>query len=359
MRSLGELFVIGFSGNLGARKFTQHAHFYLLPELPFSVLRYLEIFFAGQILASWLIFRHGVRVLITQSPYEGVAAVFAKKIAAWFRREVMLVVESHGDFEESLFMQRQVFMPRLYRLVMRRVAGFTLRHADSLRAVSNSTREQLKRWAPGKPTFQFVAWTDIETFLQAGPKRDAQFSQVILYAGVLIPRKGVHHLISAFIRIAQDFPQSRLVIAGSDDSRTYAAGLRAQVEQAGLAGRIEFLDKMPQARLASRMREACLLVLPSYSEGLPRVIYEAMAAGLPVVASSVSGIPEIVQESVTGFLVQPGDENALAERMQWVLRHPIDAREMGRRAHDCADRAFSTEAYVGAYHRMLGAFGSV
>jgi glycosyltransferase involved in cell wall biosynthesis len=271
----------------------------------------------------------------------------------------MLVVESHGDFEESLFMQRQVFMPRLYRLVMRRVAGFTLRHADSLRAVSNSTREQLKRWAPGKPTFQFVAWTDIETFLQAGPKRDAQFSQVILYAGVLIPRKGVHHLISAFIRIAQDFPQSRLVIAGSDDSRTYAAGLRAQVEQAGLAGRIEFLDKMPQARLASRMREACLLVLPSYSEGLPRVIYEAMAAGLPVVASSVSGIPEIVQESVTGFLVQPGDENALAERMQWVLRHPIDAREMGRRAHDCADRAFSTEAYVGAYHRMLGAFGSV
>jgi glycosyltransferase involved in cell wall biosynthesis len=100
-------------------------------------------------------------------------------------------------------------------------------------------------------------------------------------------------------------------------------------------------------------------VLPSYSEGLPRVIYEAMAAGLPVVASSVSGIPEIVQESVTGFLVQPGDENALAERMQWVLRHPIDAREMGRRAHDCADRAFSTEAYVGAYHRMLGAFGSV
>jgi glycosyltransferase involved in cell wall biosynthesis len=84
-----------------------------------------------------------------------------------------------------------------------------------------------------------------------------------------------------------------------------------------------------------------------------------MAAGLPVVASSVSGIPEIVQESVTGFLVQPGDENALAERMQWVLRHPIDAREMGRRAHDCAERAFSTEAYVGAYHRMLGAFGSV
>ena len=359
MRSLGELFVIGFSGNLGARKFTQHAHFYLLPELPFSVLRYLEIFFLGQVLASWLIFRHGVRVLIAQSPYEGVAAVIAKRIAGWFGREVMLVVENHGDFEESLFMQRQVFLPRLYRLVMRRVAGFTLKHADSLRAVSNSTREQLKRWAPGKPTFQFVAWTDIETFLQAGIKRDAQFSQVILYAGVLIPRKGIHHLISAFIRVAQNFPHSRLVIAGSVDNRPYAARLKSQVEQAGLTERIEFLGKMPQVSLASRMREACLLVLPSYSEGLPRVIYEAMAAGLPVVASSVSGVPEIVQESVTGFLVQPGDENALAERMRWVLQHPMDAREMGRRAHDCAERVFSTEAYVGAYHQMLAVSRSV
>lgn len=359
MRSLGELFVIGFSGTLRARKFTQHAHFYLLPELPFSLLRYLEIFFLGQILASWLIFRHGVRILIAQSPYEGFTAVIAKRIAGWFGREVTIVVENHGDFEESLFMQRRVFLPRLYRAVMSRVARFTLRNADLLRAVSSSTREQLIRWAPGKPTFKFVAWTDIETFLQAGVKREAQGSQVILYAGVLIPRKGIHHLITAFVRVAQDFPESRLIIAGSHDNRGYAARLKAQIEQAGLVERIELLGKMPQVGLASRMGEACLLVLPSYSEGLPRVIYEAMAAGLPVVATAVSGIPEIVQESVTGFLVQPGDENALEERIRWVLQYPGDAREMGRKGHDRAERAFSPETYVGAYHRMLEASGGV
>lgn len=353
MKPLGEVFVVGFSGDLRARKFTEHAHFYLLPELPLSVLRYLEILLAGQILACWLIFRHGVRIFVTQSPYEGAAAVFAKKVGSWFGREVMLVVESHGDFEESLFMQRKIFLPRFCRLVMRHTASFALKHADSLRAVSNSTREQLRQWAPGKPTFQFVAWTDIEPFLQAGVRRDGQFSQVVLYAGVLIPRKGIHHLINAFIRIAQDFPQSRLVIAGSEDNRSYAEQLKTQIKQANLTGRIEFVDKMSQVNLARRMCEACLLVLPSYSEGLPRVVYEAMAAGLPVIASAVSGIPDVVQDGVTGFLVQPGDEAALAEKIRWILEHPEETQAMGRRARLSAERFFSTDMYVDAYRQLL------
>jgi glycosyltransferase involved in cell wall biosynthesis len=357
MKSLGEMFVIGFSENLKPQKFREYADFYLLPNLPLPVLRYLEIFVLGQILACWLIFRHGVEVFVTQSPYEGLAAVLAKKIAGCFGRKVMLVVENHGDFEESLFMQRRILLPRLYRWIMRYVAGFTLKHADALRAVSNSTRAQLNRWAPGKPTFQFVAWTDIETFLKAGVDRDGQFSQIILYAGVLIPRKGIHHLINAFARVAQEFPQSRLVIAGPEDNKLYVAQLRTQVKGADLDGRLQFVDKMPQVELARWMREACLLVLPSYSEGLPRVVYEAMAAGLPVIATAVSGIPEIVQNGATGFLVPAGDENALAERMRWVLRHPDDASELGRRARAVAERAFSTEAFVAAYHRLFEGHG--
>jgi glycosyltransferase involved in cell wall biosynthesis len=203
--------------------------------------------------------------------------------------------------------------------------------------------------------FQFVAWTDIENFHKAGIHRGSQFSQVVLYAGVLIPRKGIHHLISAFSSVAETFPQSRLIIAGPEDNRPYAAGLKALIKQAGLSERIEFVDKLTQEKLAHRMREACLLVLPSYSEGLPRVVYEAMAAGLPVVASAVSGIPELVQDGVTGFLVAPGDENTLADRIRWMFEHPNDAQEMGRRARVWAERVFSTEVYVNGYREILKA----
>ena len=126
------------------------------------------MFVLGPFLALWLILRHGVQVLVAQSPYEGFAAALAKKVAGWCGCRVALVVENHGDFEESLFMQRRIRLPRLYRFLMRRVAGFTLKHADGLRAISRSTRAQLERWVPGKPLVQFPTWTDIEVFLQAG-----------------------------------------------------------------------------------------------------------------------------------------------------------------------------------------------
>ena len=106
MSSLAEVFVIGFSHDLGPRRFVQHACFYLLPKLPLPILRYAELSMFGPLLVLWLIFRHGVQVIVAQSPYEGVCAALAKKIAGWFGYRVALVVETHGDFEESLFMQR-------------------------------------------------------------------------------------------------------------------------------------------------------------------------------------------------------------------------------------------------------------
>jgi len=353
MKSLGEMFVIGFSANLRPQKFKEYAAFYLLPNLPLPALRYLEIFVLGQILACWLILRHGVQVLVAQSPYEGFAAALAKKITSWFGHKIVLVVESHGDFEESVFMQRRMSFPTLYRLVMRRTATFALKHADLLRAVSNSTREQLKRWAPDKRVFQFATWTDIELFLEAAADEREASCQDILYAGVLIPRKGVHHLINAFVCLANDFRQTRLFIVGYEENKTYAAELKEQVERLGLDGRVQFVGQVQQAELAVWMRRACMFVLPTYSEGLPRVVFEAMAARLPVVATNVSGIPDVLQDCVTGFTVCPGDEVALAEKIRWILEHPDKAREMGQRARAFAEGFFSTEEYVQNYARMF------
>ena len=85
------------------------------------------------------------------------------------------------------------------------------------------------------------------------------------------------------------------------------------------------------------------------------MVFEAMSAGLPVIATAVSGIPEIVEEGQTGFLIQPGDEAALADKMRWMLEHPKDAQQMGRQAYDFATQRFSSEAYVQAYSNMFHA----
>jgi glycosyltransferase involved in cell wall biosynthesis len=352
LSELGEMFVIGFSQDLRPRRFTQHAHFYLLPKFPLPVLRYLAMFTVGPALTLWLILRQGVRILVAQSPYEGFAAAVAKVLARLVGFQVVLIVENHGDFEVSLFLQRQVRCQNLYRWLMRRTARFALHHADLLRAVSNSTRKQLETWSPGKPIVQFPTWTDIEVFLKAGEGDEAK-EPVILYAGVLIPRKGVHHLLRAFAKVAQEFPEVRLEIVGRDENPEYAEELCQEVLRLGLNGRVSFVGEVPQVELANRMRRSRVFVLPSLSEGLGRVVVEAMATGTPVIGSHVDGIPEIVQEGLTGFLVPPGDEEALAERLRWVLKHPQEAKAMGHRAREFARSFFSPEAYLAGYRRLF------
>jgi glycosyltransferase involved in cell wall biosynthesis len=359
LQALGELFVIGFAQDFCPRRFTENAHFYLLPQLPLAILRYAEIVSAGLCLACWLIFRHGVQVMVAQSPYEGFAAAWAKKIANMFGYKVTLIIESHGDFVESLFLQRHILLPKLYSFLMRWVARFTLRHADVLRVVSHSTEQQLEHWEPGKPIYQFPAWTDVDTFLQAGSEDTEGAGQHILYAGVLTPLKGVHHLIDAFASIAQHCPQMSLILVGHASNKAYAAMLHEQVGRLRLAGRVQFVAQVPQWELARWMRKACVLVLPSTSEGLPRVIIEAMATGLPVIGSCVGGIPEMIENGVTGFLVLPGDATALADRLRWVLEHPKEAREMGRRARTFVQHFFSTTAYVQGYQQIFAAAQAV
>lgn len=352
MSSLAELFVIGFSQDLRLRMFTEHARFYLLPALPLHVLRYLEIFVLGQILIFWLIVRHRVQVVVAQSPYEGFAAALALKCAGWLGYQMRLVVEVHGDFERSLFLYRRIRFRGLYRFLMNHVALYSFKQANLLRAISDSTKEQLLRWAPEKTIVQFPAWTDIDTFLQAGrTKKDV--TQSVIYAGVLNPIKGIHHLINAFSLVAGQCPSAQLLIVGNDENKSYCATLMKQIKTLDLQVRVRILGVVPQSELALWMANSSVLVLPSLSEGLPRVIIEAMATGTPVIASRVGGIPELVEDGIRGFLIPPGDENSLSQKIRWVLENPDKGRAMGDCARTFAEQLFSTESYVKGYRQIF------
>lgn len=353
MKSLGDLFVIGFSTNLRSQRFTAHARFYLMPQLPLPILRYLELFVLGQLLVFWLIVRHRIEVVIAQSPYEAFIAALPIKLAKWFGHEAGLVVEVHGDFARSVFMYRRIRFRSLYGCVMKHVADYSIRQADVLRAISDATAEQLRRRAPTKAIVQFPAWTDFETFLRSGANREAEFSDTILFVGVLIPLKGIHHLINAFSLIAAHFPSVQLSIVGKAENKAYAEGLKTQVSKLALNDRVHFMEPVAQSELAERMSKAAVVVLPSLSEGLGRVIIEAMATGTPAIGSRVGGIPELIEDEYSGFLIPPADERALADKLRWILEHRDDARAMGERARVFAAQHFSTAQYLHGYRRIF------
>lgn len=346
------MFVIGFADGMRPRHFTQEAHFYLLPKLPLPVMRYLLILLWGGWLALWLIFRHGVNVIVTQSPYEGAVGGLVKQIAKLLGKPVALIIENHGDFEKVVFQQRRVKFAGVYRWFMHRAAIYAFHHADALRAISGATYQQLQQWSSNKPIEQFITWTDDRVFRQSRREIPLSQAQDVIYVGVLTPLKGVHFLLQAFAQIASEYLQSGLLLIGKGENPEYAAQLEERVKNLGLTDRVKFLGALVQADLAYQMGRARVLVLPSTSEGLGRVLLEAMLCGTPAIGSRVGGIPELIRDGENGYLVPPGDVEQLADALRKVLGDP-HIEEMGERARQFAEQFFSPEAYLEGYRRLL------
>jgi colanic acid/amylovoran biosynthesis glycosyltransferase len=147
----------------------------------------------------------------------------------------------------------------------------------------------------------------------------------IVAVGTLHEVKGQTHLVEACRRLVADGVDVRCELIGDGPDRE---ALTAQIQAAGLSDRVRLLGLLPHDRLAERMRAADVLVAPSVPssdgrrEGLPVVLMEAMATGLAVVASDLSGIPELVEDDVTGLLTPPGDAVAIAAALARLARDP-------------------------------------
>lgn len=150
---------------------------------------------------------------------------------------------------------------------------------------------------------------------------------LLVFVGALEKDKGVHELGQAFERMTGSLPRLTLVAVGDGPLRYHLECLGARLQG---GGRVLLPGTVPAEMVADFMRAADVLVHPSHAEGLPNVVLEAMACGLPVVATSVGGIPEVVEHERTGLLVPPRDARALEAALMRVIAHPEWARELGR-----------------------------
>jgi len=158
---------------------------------------------------------------------------------------------------------------------------------------------------------------------------------VLGVVGRLVPIKGHTTLFHAAALLAAQGARFRLVVAGDGPER---GALEALAARLGLGDRIRFVGFVRNR--AALYRNLDLLVLPSESEGVPVALLEGMAAGVPVVATTVGGIPEVVESGRTGLLVAPSDPVALAGALLALVDSPATLREMGRRAAEGARERF-------------------
>jgi len=216
-----------------------------------------------------------------------------------------------------------------------------------VRTISDYT-SRIVREAGAEPTATFAAFMDLDPFLATGPVALPE-RPVALFVGVLERYKAVDVLAEAWRLAAPSVSEASLRLVGRGSLREVVSRLVADLPE-----QTRWTETLPTQEVSRALDEASILVLPSRSEGLGRVVVEAFCRGRGVVGTHVGGIPDIVTDRETGLLVPPGDAKALADVLVRVLSHRALAERLGAAARVSVEPWLATpEEYARRIHDLV------
>jgi len=162
----------------------------------------------------------------------------------------------------------------------------------------------------------------------------------VLCVGWINERKNTLGSVEAFASIAAYHPEAKLIIAGEAQESQYFNQIKQSIQQHGIDDRVEILGHINHVQLEEELARASVFLLPSRQENAPMAIAEAMAAGIPVIASNRCGMPYIVEEGQTGFLIDPESTEQIADRLVKLLGSGQLRQQMGLAGHQSAMERF-------------------
>ena len=201
-----------------------------------------------------------------------------------------------------------------------------LRGAEAIVGVSQAlVNRMIELGAPAKRCHLIPNGVDLDVFHPAGAASKGRPFPRLLAVGNLKPEKGFSRLLEAIKILTSEYPDIRLTVVGSGPEETR---LRAKCGQLGIQQHVSFLGAIPHRGMPAYYRSAGVFCLTSLREGCPNVILEALATGIPVAATSVGGVPELVRDGVNGFLAKSHSPEAIADAIDRVLERVWDPDEI-------------------------------
>jgi glycosyltransferase involved in cell wall biosynthesis len=219
------------------------------------------------------------------------------------------------------------------------------RAAHAVVANSTAAAEQLR--GEGVPPARIrVIPNGVDCDLFAVPPRERPIRRLVTVANLRL-EKGHDTLIAAFSLLASRHPDIELLFVGDGPLRST---LVRQVNLRGLRSRIRFLGERPD--ISSQLATADLFVLPSRTEACPNAVLEAMSSGLPIVATRVGGVPELIEDGADGLLVSADAPGELANAIEALIEHPARAAALGRAARVKAEQRFSFDRMIDGFEHL-------
>jgi glycosyltransferase involved in cell wall biosynthesis len=301
-------------------------------RLPFRVARQLREWRPAAVVAA--------------DPFVGAAVLVARRLA---RSDAKLIVEVHGDWR-TFTRGYGSSARRLLSPFTDRVADAALRRADATRALSGFTSGLIEGVRGVPANISFPTYSDLSAFT-AAPLQPFPERPTAVFVAMLEAYKNVDGMAAAWRRVAAARPDALLILIGKGSRRRVIDELVRDLPE-----QVEYHPALLPDEVAAAIDRSTVLVLPSWPEGLGRVIIEAFARGRGVVATGAGGVLDLVTDGVEGLLIPPADTDALVEALTRVFADGELAARLGKAAHaryDAWDQ--SAEDFALEYRRLVDA----
>jgi glycosyltransferase involved in cell wall biosynthesis len=284
------------------------------------------------------------RLVATRNQYDAIHIHTAKNLATvagllrpLLRRPIIVKISGAWEFEGG------ILDPKLRRDPIVRMRNACIRRIDYVQCISAYTGKMLRQAGyPERRIRMIPNAVDLGRF--RNPLRvGVRVEPVVLFVGRVQPVKGLDVLIDAWAKVRRLVPEARLIIAGDG---AILPQLRERAAERGVADSVHFPGRVTQLEAAAMYEQADVYVQPSHLEGLPNSVLEAMASGLPIVATRVSGNEDLVVDHANGRLVPAGNPDALATALTELLRDPELIKRMGTESRRLVEEQHAVPAVL-------------
>ena len=321
---------------------------YLYKKVKNRILNYVKIFFLSVFVLPSVVTKNKIEIISFQDPVSCFFSIFTLRLR---NIKTKIIIESHGDFIETLHLEKNLFFPNLYKKLFIKIAKYTLDKADKVKAVSSSTEAQIRELDSNKEITRFPAWVDFDSFKNIDSERENNKDFKILFIGSITDRKKPHMIVEAMNNIKSK--DIKLYIVGPAPNEDYLLNLKEIIEKYELEEQVIFTGSVDRELVIKYYKESNLMILPSVSEGLARVIFESQVASCPVLVTDAPGMGDIVIDEQTGYIFESNNLESLTDKIEEIKNNYNDAINVGKNAKDFILSNFSAENYQFSYKKLF------
>ena len=325
-----------------------YGNFYLNKKIKNRLINYFRIIQISIFTTHKIIKKENIDIVCFQDPVSSFFSILFLKVR---RAEVKIVVETHGDFIETLSLEKNLVLPMLYKKLFYIMAKYSIGKSNIIRAVSSSTEQQVLDIDSSKSVVRFPAWIDFKDFQNIEPKPLSKDKFNILFIGSVTDRKKPHMIIEAIQRINDK--SYHLSIVGPAPNEKYFKELKDLIDKSDLQNQVSLIGPVDRESVKDYYSTSNLMILPSISEGLARVIFESQVAMCPVLVTDAPGMSDIVINSQTGYVFESNNLDSLSLKIEYIKNNYDEASLVAKNAKGFILSNYSEDNFKFSFKKLF------